>query len=347
MLRVLVVDDSATARELLTQVLESDPELVVVATARGGKEALRLTRELRPDVITMDMYMPDLDGFQTTKEIMIAAPTPTVIVSASNQLQAVETGMQALRAGALALLLKPPAPGSPGFERAARELIETVKTMAEVKVVRHFRRQPAVATIPPNSDHRGPLRFRAVAIAASTGGPPALCRLFAGLPEAFPAPVLVVQHMAHGFVEGFAKWLDATVPIRVKIAEHGETLLPGVVYVAPEQRHLGVRPRGCAALSVGPPIGGFRPAATHLFQSAAESFGKQVVALILTGMGRDGVDGLRHVRDAGGVTVAQDEASSVVFGMPGAAISEDLADAVLPIDRMAAYLANLVTYGSA
>ena len=148
--------------------------------------------------------------------------------------------------------------------------------------------------------------------------------------------------MAHGFVEGFAKWLDSTVPIRVKIAEDGETLLPGVVYVAPQERHLGARPSGCAALSDAPPVGGFRPAATYLFQSAAEAFGRQMVALILTGMGRDGVDGLRHVRDAGGVTVAQDEASSVVFGMPGAAVAEKLADAVLPIDRMAEYLSALV-----
>jgi two-component system chemotaxis response regulator CheB len=148
--------------------------------------------------------------------------------------------------------------------------------------------------------------------------------------------------MAHGFLEGFAKWLDSTVPIRVKIAEDGETLLPGVVYVAPQERHLGARPSGSIALSDAPPVGGFRPAATHLFQSTAGAFGRQMVALILTGMGRDGVDGLRQVRDAGGVTVAQDEASSVVFGMPGAAIAENLADAVLPIDRMAEYLSGLV-----
>ena len=344
MLRVLVVDDSATARELLTQILERDPELVVVGAARGGREALRLAQELRPDVITMDIYMPDLDGFQATKEIMIAAPTPTVIVSASTQVHAVETGMQALQAGALALLLKPPSPGSPTFERAAQELIETVKTMAEVKVVRHYRRswKPAESPPSPHGERRAARHFRAVAVAASTGGPPAISRLLGGLPNTFPVPVLVVQHMAHGFVEGFAKWLDSTVPLRVKIAEDGEPLLPGVAYVAPQERHLGARPSGCVTLSDDPPVGGFRPAATYLFQSAAEAFGRQVVALILTGMGRDGVDGLRHVRDAGGLTVAQDEASSVVFGMPGAAVAEDLVDAVLPIDRMAGYVSALV-----
>lgn len=348
MLRVLVVDDSATARELITQVLERDPEIVVAGVARSGREALRLAQELRPDVITMDIHMPDLDGFQATQEIMIMAPTPTVIVSASTQVHAVETGMQALRAGALALLLKPPGPDSPGFERAARELIETVKTMAEVKVVRHYRRQPLLAEPPPpNRKRRAAIHFRVVAVAASTGGPPALSRLFGGLPDTFPAPILVVQHMAHDFVEGFAKWLDSTVPIRVKIAADGETLLPGVVYLAPQERHLGARPNGCAALSDAPPVGGFRPAATHLFQSAAEAFGRQMVAVILTGMGRDGVDGLRHVRDAGGVTVAQDEASSVVFGMPGAAVAENLADEVLPIDRMAEYLSTLVVGGRA
>ena len=347
MFYVLVVDDSATSRELLTQILNRDPEIVVVGVARDGREALRLAQELRPDVITMDIHMPKMDGFEATKEIMIAAPTPTVIVSASTRVHEVETGMQALRVGALTMLLKPPGPESPGFDRAAKELIDTVKTMADVKVVRHLRRPMRPGpTPPPKRERQAPTRFRAVAVAASTGGPPALNRLLGALPDTFPVPVLVVQHIARGFVEGFAKWLDSNIPMRVKIGEDDEALLPGVVYVAPQDRHLGVRPRGRVTLSDDPPIDGFRPAGTYLFQSVAQTFGRQAVALILTGMGRDGVDGLRLVQDTGGLTVAQDEQSSVVFGMPGAAVAENLTDAVLPIDRMAKYLSDLLARGS-
>jgi two-component system chemotaxis response regulator CheB len=348
MIRVLVVDDSATSRDLLTEILGGDPEITVVGTARGGRESVRLVQKLRPDVITMDIHMPDMDGIEATKEIMITAPTPTVIVSASTLVHEVETCMRALRAGALTLLLKPPGPGSPTFDRAARELIETVKTMADVKVVRHSRwRPPAEPTPSVKREHPLATRFRAVTIAASTGGPPALSRLLGGLSDTFPAPILIVQHIPSGFVEGFAKWLDSTVPLRVKIAEPAERLLPGVVYVAPQERHLAVCSHGRVALPDDPPVDGFRPAATVLFRSAAEAFGRQVVAAILTGMGRDGVDGLRSVRDVGGVTVAQDAESSIVFGMPGAAVAENLVDEVLPIDRMASYLSNLLAGKSA
>ena len=348
MLRVLVVDDSPTSRDLITHILSSDPDVTVVGTACGGREALRLVQKLRPHVITMDIHMPDMDGFDTTKEIMITAPTPTVIVSASTQIHEVETCMRALRAGALTLLLKPPSPDSPLFDRAAKELIETVKTMADVKVVRRSRwLAPAEATPPPRRERPSGTRFRAVVIAASTGGPPALNCLLGGLSDGFPAPILVVQHIASGFVEGFARWLDSTISLPVKIAEPGERLQPGVIYVAPQERHLVVGSNGRVRLPDEQPVDGFRPAATVLFRSAAEAFGKHVLAVILTGMGRDGVDGLRSIRDAGGVTVAQDEESSVVFGMPGAAIAEGLVDEVLPIDHMGAYLSELLTGGSA
>lgn len=342
MYRVLVVDDSKSAQELLVEILESDPEIEIVGCAAGGREAIRMTERLHPNVITMDIHMPDMNGFEATKEIMISNPTPIIIVSASASVGEVETVMQAMRNGALTARLKPPGPGSPDFDRAAVDLIETVKTMADVKVIRHHRRDLVQKPVPKGHHPQPNPNVGIVAIAASTGGPPALQCLLEALPANFPAPILVVQHIAEGFVEGFAQWLDTTLPLAAKIAEDLEPLQQGTVYVAPHGQHLGVSRRGRAVLSNSPEIGGFRPAATYLFQSVAEAYGDKAVAVILTGMGRDGVDGLRRVCENGGLVLAQDEQSSVVFGMPGVAVSEGLADEVLPIGAMANYLIELV-----
>lgn len=339
---VLVVDDSKSARELLVEILNSDPEVEVVGCATGGEEAVRMTERLRPNVITMDIHMPDMNGFEATKEIMISHPTPIIMVSASASVEEVETVMQAMRNGALTVRLKPPGPGSPEFDRAASDLIETVKTMAEVKVIRHHRRELAQKPVPKGQHPKPKPNVGIVAIAASTGGPPALQCLLEALPADFPTPILVVQHIAKGFVEGFASWLDTALPLTAKVAEDHEPLLPGTVYVAPHDHHLGVSRSGRAVLSKAAEIGGFRPAATYLFQSVAEAYGDKAVAMILTGMGRDGVDGLHAVREKGGHVLAQDEQSSVVFGMPGVAVSEGVADEVLPIGAMANYLLELV-----
>lgn len=340
MIRVLIVDDSPTARQLLVQILGSDGEIEVVGVAKGGRQAVESAKRLRPDVITMDLNLPDIDGFQATKEIMIQAPTRIVIVSASAMARAVGAAVRALRAGALTMLLKPPGPGSAGFERAAAELISTVKALAEIKVVRHRPpTQPSAAcSVPP----RGAAAVRAVAIAASTGGPPALQRLLSGLPHDFPAPLLVVQHMASAFLSGFAEWLNSVAPLAVRVAKAGEPLMPATVYVAPERRHLGVGRNGLTLiLSDDSPVGGFRPSATYLFESVARAFGHRAAAVVLTGMGRDGVDGLPALRASGGLILAQDEATSVVFGMPGAAIAEGLVDRVLPLDAMAPALVEM------
>jgi two-component system chemotaxis response regulator CheB len=186
------------------------------------------------------------------------------------------------------------------------------------------------------------MRAGVVAIATSTGGPAALQRVFSGLDARFPAPILVVQHITPGFADGLATWLGSVCPLRVRTARHGEPLGPGTVYLAPDGRHLGISGHA-AALSDAPPIGGFRPSGTHLFESAARAFGAATVAVILTGMGDDGLEGLRAVRHAGGRVIAQDEDSSVVFGMPGAAIAAGLADAVLPLDAIAGRLAALAS----
>ena len=352
MIRVLVADDSATARALLVAVFSGTPGMTVVGEARDGREAVTLTQQLRPDVITMDLHMPNLDGLAATKEIMITAPTPIVIATGSTLAGEVATAMHALRAGALAVMCKPPGPASPGHEEAVRKLVATVLAMSQVKVVRHWRSPP-----PPPVPGALPLagadegqrtkdkgqRARVVAMATSTGGPAALQDLLSALPGNFPAPVLAVQHIARGFTAGLATWLNAVSDLHVKVAEHGEPLAPHTVYVAPDDRHLGVSPASTVVLSAAPPVGGFRPSGTFLFESAAHAFGSAAVAVILTGMGDDGVAGLRAVRQAGGRVLAQDEETSVVFGMPGAAVAAGLADQVLPLDKIAARLVQLIS----
>jgi len=334
-IRVLVAEDSATMRELLVAVLTSDPELIVAGEAKNGLEAVEMARRLRPDVIVMDVRMPVMDGLEATKRIMVEVPTPIVIVSGSFDVREIEVSMHALRLGALSVLPKPPGPESPAFAEAAREFAATVKAMAQVKVVRRWPERPGVPG-PVAARVARAERARVVAITASTGGPAALSRLLSGLPGDLPVPVLVVQHMAPGFVAGFAGWLNSVSSLQVKVAEDGEPLGPGGVYLAPDGCHLGVAGQAAIRLSAEAPIEGFRPSGTHLFRSVAASFGPSVLAVILTGMGEDGVAGLRAIKDAGGRVFAQDEASSVVFGMPGKAAEAGLADAVFPVEEMAA-----------
>jgi len=354
LIRVLVAEDSATARSLLVQILTSDPEIRVVGEAGDGAAAVAMAQRLKPDLVTMDIHMPGLDGLAATKEIMITAPTPIVIVTGSTRAREVSDSMEALKVGALEVLVKPPGPGSPGFGPAARDLVATVKAMAQVKVVRHWRSSsprpaaapaaaPRAAPAPPAPPAAGRARVRVVAVATSTGGPAALQRIFAALPGDFPLPILVVQHITPGFTAGLAEWLGSVCPLRVRVGRHGEALAPGTVYFAPDGRHLGVARSGALALSDGPPVGGFRPSGTALFESVAGVYGASAVALILTGMGDDGLAGLRAVRQAGGRVVAQDEGSSIVFGMPGAAVAAGLAHAVLPLDAIAAHLVVLAS----
>jgi two-component system, chemotaxis family, protein-glutamate methylesterase/glutaminase len=341
MIRVLVVDDSATARGLLVAILGSDPEVQIVGEANNGLEAVEMTRRLRPDIVTMDVRMPLLDGFAATKEIMIESPTPIIIVTSSHSVQYVEMSMHALRAGALAVLEKPAGPNTPGFDESARQLIATVKSMAQVKVVRHWR--SAKLAVPAETGPRTG-RVRIVAIACSTGGPAALHSLLGALPSDFPAPILAVQHISLGFIKGLADWLNKSCELNVRVAEQGEALKKRTVYLAPDGCHLGLSSQGLVALSSAPAIGGFRPSGTFLFESVAKVFGPSVAAVILTGMGEDGVAGLHAVRQAGGRICAQDEETSVVFGMPSAAIAAGLADDVLALDEIPRRLVELAAH---
>jgi two-component system chemotaxis response regulator CheB len=344
MIRVLVADDSATVRELLVAILESDPGIRVVGHAKNGREAVDMARGLRPDVITMDVQMPEMDGFAATKEIMVEAPTPIIIVSSSSRGRDVDLSLNALRAGALMVVPKPDDPSSPLFNGRQEQFLAMAKAMAGVKVVRRWAVRASPAPPLPGPPP-GAVAPRVVAIAASTGGPAALQRVLGDLPGDFPAPILVVQHIARGFTEGLAEWLGASSPLRVKLAEHRERPAPRTVYVAPDDRQLGVGDGERLEVVDAPVVEGFRPSASYLFESAARRFGAAATAVILTGMGRDGVAGLHRVRDAGGHVIAQDRATSVVYGMPHAAVEAGVVDAVLPIEAIAGRLEKLARAG--
>jgi two-component system chemotaxis response regulator CheB len=341
--RVLVVDDSATARLLLVSILRADPGIDVVGQAADGLEAVELVKRLHPDIVTMDVQMPRLDGFAATKRIMIEAPTPILITTGIDP-RAVSVSLEAVRAGALAVHPKPGDPRAPGFDLEALDLRRQVKAMARVKVVRHI----AVEGPPPASRPSSSVttlldgRVEVVAIATSTGGPAALHLIMSALPASFPVPILIVQHISRGFTHGFASWLDQASALRVKLAEEGEALVAGTAYVAGDDHHLCVSSARRAHLSAAPEVGGFRPSGTPLFRTVAAAYGRSTLAVILTGMGRDGVDGLQAVRAAGGRTIAEAESSAVVWGMPAAAVQAGLADFVLPLDQVCATLLGLV-----
>jgi two-component system chemotaxis response regulator CheB len=339
--RVLVVDDSPTARLLLVSILRADAQIEVIGQAADGVEAVELVKRLHPDIVTMDVQMPRLDGFAATKRIMVEAPTPILITTGLDH-RALSVSLEAVRAGALAVHAKPGDPGAPGFDDEARDLVRQVKAMSRVKVVRHLHLDAVPgATAPSNVAvlRDGPIEV--VAIATSTGGPAALHRILSALPAEFPVPILVVQHISRGFTVGFADWLDQASKLRVRLAEEGEALVAGTVYIARDDRHLCVTGARLTRLSTGPEVGGFRPSGTPLFETVAAAYGKSAVAVILTGMGRDGVDGLRAIRRVGGRTIAESEQTAVVYGMPAAAVAAGLADFVLPLDQIVTTLAGL------
>lgn len=344
MIRVVVAEDSPTARELLIEILESDPEFRVVGQAADGAEAVEVITRLRPDLVTMDAHMPVMDGFEATSRIMVQVPTPILMVSSAAVGREVEYSLNAIRAGALMVVSKPEDPLSLRFDGSRSEFLTMAKAMASVKVVRRLSgrtdRAPA-----PSRTAAATGAVRLVAIAASTGGPAALQRILAALPAEFPAPIVVVQHMAAGFVGGLGEWLDASCPLRVAVAQHGEPLRGGTALLAPDLRQLGVSRDGRVVVADAPPVRGIRPSGTYLFESAAESYGSGLLALVLTGMGNDGVEGLQAVKAAGGRVVAQDEATSVVFGMPREAIAAGLANFVLGLDGISAKLVEMTNGG--
>jgi two-component system chemotaxis response regulator CheB len=345
-IRVLIVEDSPVVRELLTHILGSDPEIEVVGTAENGAVGVEMASRLAPDIITMDIYMPVMDGYEATRRIMRDHPLPVVVVSESFDKKEVEGSFRAIEAGALTILRKPVGIGHPDHERMARELIRTVKLMSEAKVVRRWRSagdgaDSRVSSPPEPILSGGSPGIEVVVIGASTGGPVVIQTLLSGIPGNFPVPILFVQHMADGFIRGFVDWLNRTSNLPVRIAEENEHILPGKVYVAPSGSQMILRPGGRISYTKDAGEYGLCPSVSHLFRSAAKVYGANALAVLLTGMGRDGVAEMKMLKDLGAVTIAQDKESSVVFGMPGEAVRIGAVTHILSPDRIVKEIVRL------
>ncbi|MFZ0500149.1 MAG: chemotaxis-specific protein-glutamate methyltransferase CheB [Steroidobacteraceae bacterium] len=351
-IKVLVADDSPVMRTLLVELLNAAPEFQVVGAVGDGQAAIDFLERAgtRPDVLLVDIHMPILDGFEVTRRIMETRPLPIIICTATADPRELAVTFRSIEAGAVACVEKPVALG-PDFEEKQRNLLQTVRLMAEVKVVRRWSRQRTPST--PLPLERNPTSRAAVApgirfigMGASTGGPPVLQTILSALPRDFPVPLLIVQHIAPGFLGGMVEWLNETTGLRVHIAAHGATPLAGHAYVAPDDFHLGVDLGGRLLLAREAPEEGLRPSVSYLFRSLARTCGPSAIGVLLTGMGKDGAAELKEMRDHGACTIAQDRDTSVVHGMPGEAIERDAAVLVLPADRIAGALVAQVAIGA-
>lgn len=345
MIKVLIVEDSPVIAEFLKGVLETDPDVTVVGIVAAGEQALDAVTRTRPDVITMDFHLPGINGLDATRTIMEVQPTPIVIVSGSTAPDEITRTFRAVEAGALAVLPRPRGLDDPDYERSAQEFVTTVKLMSEVKVVKrwppraqrgavspHLRLPRVAATTTP---------VQVVALGASTGGPMVLETLLARLPPDFPAPLLIVQHIAPGFVLGFAEWLTQATGFPVRVAQPGEHALPGRAYVAPDGFQMGVGLGPRIVLKQDVPENELRPSVSYLFRSVAEVYGRKAVGVLLTGMGKDGAAELKLMKERGATTLVQDPETAVVAGMPAEAIRLEAATYVLSPDDIATMLTTL------
>ncbi len=339
--RVLVVDDSALMRKLIPAILARDSSIEVVGTAMDGAFALKKIEELRPDVVTLDLEMPRMDGMEALRLIMRNAPVPVILFSTHSKEGAYST-FKALALGAIDFVAKPKDAAAGHLDAIADDLIRKIKV---AKRAGGFKvSAPVIGDEPPRKKKGGRASLppnRIIAIGISTGGPNALQFVLSQIPADFPASIVVVQHMPEGFTEMFARRLDECCALDVQEARSGDLLQAGRVLICPGNRHVMVRrmPRGdMTVLSDGPPVNGHRPSADVLFHSVAQEFGPTAVGVIMTGMGEDGAEGIGAIKAAGGVTLAQSEESCVVGGMPRAAIQKGYVAKVIPLDGLSAHL---------
>jgi two-component system chemotaxis response regulator CheB len=348
---VLIVDDSLVARNLLSLIFGTDPDILVVGKVCDGIEALQFLTRQRPDVITMDINMPGMDGFDVTARILQEYAIPIVIVSGNFAPSETAKSFRALEAGAVAILAKPAGPGAPEFSKTVHKFCATIKSMAEVRVVRRKSSTPpgiAGSQIEPISaggdqpllPHR-PVGI--IAIGASAGGPEALVEFFRRMKSHLTVPVLLVQHIDSGFVENFTTWLAERTGIPVIISKNGELPVNGTVYMAPGGCHLAIGHDKLISITDDPPEKGIRPSVAYLFRSALNAFGPQAMAVLFSGMGRDGAEELKLMKDRGCITLVQDEKSSLVFGMPGEACRLGAACHILPPVKIAEMVQNYLT----
>lgn len=350
-IRVLIVEDSLVGQKLLKGLVLSDERFELLAVADNGKQAYDYVMKFKPDIVSMDIQMPVMDGVEATRRIMQELPVPVVIVSSFYNSSEVEMAMNVLEAGAVNIIPRPHGPGHPKFSSSSKSYLNTLKIMSEVKVVRRRKAaavkreeprqeiiQSSFASVPPASP--GP--FQVLAIGASAGGPEGIRTILSCLPKNFPLPVLIVQHIDANFAEGFCTWLNTFSNIPVHIGQDNQKILPGNAYMPPGDHHLSVKSKNTLCVTRQPEQLIHRPSVNILFKGIGEIFGPQVLAVLLSGMGKDGAAELKKLKDAGAVTLVQDEASCLVFGMPGEAVKSGAAGKVLPPDKIAVEIINLL-----
>lgn len=342
---VLLVEDSPVALEILERLLSSSPDIKVVGKARNGKEALDLIPKVQPKVICTDLHMKGMDGLEFTKQVMANDPRPILVVSTSVQKEDTHTIFELLQAGAVDVFPKPSTGLASDYEQVKRDLIGKIKILSGVTVFTK-RQQPPMKAIevntPTNAIANVTRSLRVIAIGASTGGPQALHKILAQLPADFPVPLICTQHISRGFLQGLVDWLASECKVKVKVAQVGELPLPGTVYFAPDNSHLELDAQGKFIYSSSLPVDGHCPSVTVTFKSVAKFYGRATAGVLLTGMGRDGAEGMRAIAQAGGMTFAQDEKTCVVFGMPKEAIALNAVQQVLPIGEIAPLLLRKV-----
>lgn len=340
-IKVLVVDDSRVSRELLKHVLESDPLIEVVAMVESGDAALKWLENHSCHVVTMDIHMPVLNGFEVTQRIMAIRPTPTIIISSGYTQTDEKMAFDAMEAGALAILEKPAGLGDQLYHKKVKEIVETIKMVSSIKVVRrttfHHSSQQQKVSIEKEIKKE----FRAVAIGASLGGPLAVAQILSELQADFPMPVFVVQHIAAGFTDGFIKWLQERSKLKILSAQDG-IATAGNVYVARDGCQMYVNKGNFISLESSEHI---QPSINTLFKSISQAYGPNAIGILLTGMGRDGAEGLLAMKQKGALTIVQDKESSLVFGMPKEAIQLGAATKILPLNAIASAL-NVIAFSS-
>ncbi|MBZ0155718.1 MAG: chemotaxis-specific protein-glutamate methyltransferase CheB [Alphaproteobacteria bacterium] len=339
-IRVLVADDSGFARELIIAILSTDSEIRVVGEAVNGRDAVEKVKALKPDIVTLDIEMPVMDGLEAIEEIMASHAVPILVVTTRGDAR---TAYAAIAKGALDLVAKPDI----NLEEA-QEFIDKIKLLSKIRVITHL----SGKRIPKEEKEAlkpvfkgGASEDRIVAIASSTGGPEALSIILSRLPSPFPCPIVIAQHISDGFVSGMVEWLKKIAKREVKVPAAGEPLAPGVAYVSPSERHMEVTGSRRIAFVERHPKDIYRPSCDLLLSSVAEVYGSRGIGIILTGMGSDGVQGLERIKTAGGVTVAQDEKTSVVFGMPKVAIERGCVDSILSLDEISGEITRLLYAG--
>jgi two-component system chemotaxis response regulator CheB len=340
MINVLVADDSTLTRVVLRDIFRTAGDITVVGEAGDGSEAVAMTGLLKPDLIIMDLMMPVMDGLEAIEEIMANCPTPILVLSATVDEREITHAFSAIKKGALDVMEKPGEVDSVANGEFASRLVEKVRLLARIRVIRHPRRRTREDIAPGISYREG--ERNVLAIGASTGGPKAVMSILKSLPEGFNAATFIVQHIAQGFTRGFAQWLDQESSIRVRLAADGDEAVKGTALVAPDDCHM-IFEQGKVRLVRSEPVNCCRPSIDVFFNSLAAEYGARVLGVLLTGMGRDGAQGLLHIKEQGGMTLVQDEQSCTVFGMPKAAISLDAVDEVLPLAGIPAAIRRIIT----